>query len=45
MLLNYDDRRYLPLAEELPDSDDTPVDNELQDLIPSLIYNPQLVWE
>jgi Uma2 family endonuclease len=28
---------HLPSAEELPDSDDTPVDNELQDLIPALL--------
>ena len=28
---------YLPPTEELPDSDETPVDNELQDLIPSLL--------
>ncbi len=27
----------LPTADELPDSDDTPVDNELQDLIPGLL--------
>ena len=27
----------LPSAEDLPDSDDTPADNELQDLIPSLL--------
>jgi len=36
-MLNYDTFRYLPSAEELPDSDDTPVDNELQDLIPGLL--------
>jgi Uma2 family endonuclease len=29
--------QYLPTAEELPDSDDTPVDNELQILIPILL--------
>ncbi len=34
MLLNYNPRHCLPSAEDLPDSDDTPVDNELQDLIP-----------
>lgn len=28
---------WLPTAEDLPDSDDTPVDNELQDLIPTLL--------
>ncbi|PSB03264.1 Uma2 family endonuclease [Merismopedia glauca] len=36
-MLNYDLRSYLPSAEELPDSDDTPVDNELQELIPGLL--------
>jgi Uma2 family endonuclease len=29
--------RYLPTADELPCSDDTPVDNELQEIIPSLL--------
>ena len=29
--------RYLPSAEELPDSDETPVHNELQELIPGLL--------
>ncbi len=29
----------LPTAEELPDSDDTPVDNELQNLIPNLLLS------
>jgi Uma2 family endonuclease len=28
---------WLPTAEELPDSDDTPVDNELQELAPTLL--------
>jgi Uma2 family endonuclease len=28
---------WLPTAEDLPDSDDTPVDNELQELIPTLL--------
>lgn len=28
---------WLPTAEELPDSDERPVDNELQDLVPSLL--------
>ncbi|BAY62959.1 hypothetical protein NIES22_30350 [Calothrix brevissima NIES-22] len=36
-MLNYNLPRYLPSAEELPDSDDTPVDNELQELIPGLL--------
>ena len=37
MLLEYNPRQCLPSAEDLPDSDDTPVDNELQDLIPGLL--------
>ena len=37
MLLEYDPRACLPLAEDLPDSDDTPVDNQLQHLIPVLL--------
>ncbi|MBE9049213.1 Uma2 family endonuclease [Nostocales cyanobacterium LEGE 11386] len=51
MLLNYDPRSCLPSAEDLPDSDDTPVDNELQDLIPgllkavlALIWSEQMDW-
>jgi Uma2 family endonuclease len=36
-MLQYDPLDCLPSAEDLPDSDDTPVDNELQDLIPSLL--------
>jgi Uma2 family endonuclease len=37
MLLNYNHRHCLPSAEDLPDSDDTPVDNQLQHLIPGLL--------
>jgi len=37
MLIKYDPRACLPSAEDLPDSDDTPVDNELQDLVPGLL--------
>ncbi|UFP97023.1 Uma2 family endonuclease [Gloeobacter morelensis MG652769] len=33
----FDSHSRLPTADELPDSDDTPVDNELQDLIPGLL--------
>jgi Uma2 family endonuclease len=45
MLLNYDPRHCYPSAEELPDSDDTPVDNELQDLIPGLLKATlALIW-
>ncbi|BAZ41340.1 hypothetical protein NIES4101_73060 [Calothrix sp. NIES-4101] len=29
--------KYLPSAEELPDSDEQPVDNELQELLPGLL--------
>lgn len=36
-MLKYDPLPYLPTAEELPDSDETPVDNELQDLVPHLL--------
>jgi Uma2 family endonuclease len=36
-MFKYDSQMLLPSAEDLPDSDDTPVDNELQDLIPSLL--------
>jgi len=37
MLKKYYPWQCLPSSEELPDSDETPVDNELQDLIPSLL--------
>ncbi len=37
MLLQYNPRDCLPSAEDLPDSDDTPVDNQLQHLIPGLL--------
>jgi Uma2 family endonuclease len=36
-MLNYEPLACLPSSEELPDSDDTPVHNELQDLIPGLL--------
>jgi Uma2 family endonuclease len=37
---------YLPSAEDLPDSDETPVDNELQELIPGLLKSILLMlWE
>jgi Uma2 family endonuclease len=36
-MLQYNPLHCLPSSEELPDSDDTPVDNELQDLIPGLL--------
>ncbi|BAZ10062.1 hypothetical protein NIES4071_18760 [Calothrix sp. NIES-4071] len=36
-MLEYNPLHCLPSAEDLPDSDDTPVDNELQDYIPHLL--------
>ena len=36
-MVQYNPLPYLPSATELPDSDDTPVDNELQNLIPNLL--------
>jgi Uma2 family endonuclease len=36
---------YLPTAEELPDSDETPVDNDLQNDIPNLLLNSlRSIW-
>ena len=37
MALNRDPKHCLPSAADLSDSDDTPVDNELQNLIPNLL--------
>ncbi len=36
-MFKYDPRLCWPAAEDLPDSDDTPVDNQLQHLIPGLL--------
>ena len=36
-MIQYNPLECLPSAAELPDSDDTPVDNELQNLIPNLL--------
>lgn len=36
-MLEYNLPRHLPSADELPDSDETPVDNELQELMPGLL--------
>jgi hypothetical protein len=45
-MLDYYRPKYLPSAEELPDSDETPVDNELQELIPGLLKSILLMlWE
>jgi Uma2 family endonuclease len=44
--LSHDPLLRLPTAEELPHSDDTPVDNELQNDIPNFILNLlRLIWE
>ena len=44
-MLKYSQLNYLPSSKELPDSDDTPVDNELQDLIPGLLKAMlALIW-
>ena len=34
-MVQYDPLPYLPSSTELPDSDDTPMDNELQNLVPT----------
>ncbi|WP_013321495.1 Uma2 family endonuclease [Gloeothece verrucosa] len=45
MLLKYNPLACLPSAEDLPDSDDTPVDNQLQHLIPTLLeITLALIW-
>lgn len=45
-MLEYNPLMCLPSSEELLDSDDTPVDNELQDLIPGLLKAIlALVWQ
>jgi hypothetical protein len=36
-MVQYNPLQYLPSSAELPDSDDTPVDNEFQNLIPNLL--------
>ncbi len=37
MVVHFDPKSCLPSSFELPDSDDTPVDNEFQNLIPNLL--------
>ncbi len=45
MVLKYNPKQCLPSSFELPDSDDTPVDNELQNLIPNLLASTlALAW-
>lgn len=44
-MVQYNPLQYLPTEEDLPDSDDTPVDNELQILIPFLLRGIlSLLW-
>jgi Uma2 family endonuclease len=44
-MYQYELPRYLPTADELPCSDDTPVDNELQEIIPSLLKSIlRMLW-
>jgi Uma2 family endonuclease len=44
-MYQYEQPKYFPTADELPCSDDTPVDNELQELIPSLLKSIlQILW-
>ena len=39
------DLKQLPTSEELPDSDDTPVDNEEQNFIPNfLLFLLEYLW-
>lgn len=46
IMYQYQLPRYLPTADELPCSDDTPVDNELQEVIPSLLKSIlELLWK
>ncbi|MBD2384689.1 Uma2 family endonuclease [Cylindrospermum sp. FACHB-282] len=45
-MFNYNPLACLPSSEELPSSDDTPVDNELQILIPNLLLAVlATIWE
>lgn len=45
-MLNYQPWQCLPSSAELPDSDDTPVDNELQNLVPNLLLAIlALIWQ
>lgn len=45
MVQKYEPWQCLPTSAELPDSNDTPVDSELQNLIPNLLVAIlALVW-
>ncbi|HEY9650053.1 MAG TPA: Uma2 family endonuclease, partial [Coleofasciculaceae cyanobacterium] len=37
VMVEYNSLQYLPTEEDLPETDNTPVDNELQILIPNLL--------
>lgn len=44
-MFQYDPKLHWPGAEDLPDSDDTPVDNELQNFVPNLLLTLlSLIW-
>lgn len=46
IMLHYEPWQCLPSSAELPDSDDTPVDNELQNLVPNLLLAIlALIWQ
>ncbi|OUL23450.1 hypothetical protein BV378_21115 [Nostoc sp. RF31YmG] len=45
LMLDYNPLHCLPSSEELPNSDDTPVDNQLQHLIPALLESTlAMIW-
>jgi Uma2 family endonuclease len=45
-MVQFDAKLRLPTALELPDSDETPVDNELQDTVPGLLKDTLcLIWQ
>lgn len=45
-MVQYEPLKYLPSSEELPCSDETPVDNELQDLVPHLLKAIlSIIWQ
>jgi Uma2 family endonuclease len=45
-MVQFDSKLRLPTALELPDSDETPVDNELQDTVPGLLKDTlRLIWQ
>jgi Uma2 family endonuclease len=45
-MVQFDAKLRLPTALELPDSDETPVDNELQDTVPGLLKDTlRLIWQ